>query len=111
MTLWLLWPTSVVSGALKSCVRAVRLSALKSPAAVHCRSAPGQKTSNPSLKALATEEYGKRETSLFGPGFLEKASRRLEAEKTLSKVSSQGNKGGPPSKKARYENDKSDLNF
>ena len=64
---------------------------------------------NPSLKALATEEYGKRETSLFGPGFLEKASKRLEAEKTLSKVSSQGNKGGPPSKKARYENDKSDL--
>lgn len=64
---------------------------------------------NPSLKALATEEYEKRETSLFGPGFLEKASRRLEAEKTLSKVASQGNKGGPPSKKARYENDKSDL--
>ena len=64
---------------------------------------------NPSLKALATEEYGKRETSLFRPGFLEKASKRLEAEKTLSKVSSQGNKGGPPSKKARYENDKSDL--
>ena len=49
---------------------------------------------NPSLKALATEEYEKRETSLFGPGFLEKASRRLEAEKTLSKVAGQGNKGG-----------------
>ena len=61
---------------------------------------------NPSLKALATDDYEKRETSLFGPGFLEKASKRLEAEKTLSKVSSQGNKGD---KKARYENDKSDL--
>ena len=36
---------------------------------------------NPSLKALATEEHGKHETSLFGPGFLEKASKRLEAEK------------------------------
>ena len=45
MTLWLLWPTGVVSGALKSCVRAVRLSALRSPAAVRCRSALDQKTS------------------------------------------------------------------
>ena len=42
---------------------------------------------NPQLKSLATEEYSKRETNLFGPGFLEKASKRLEAEKTLSKVS------------------------
>ena len=36
------------------------------------------------LKALATEEYEKRETNLFGLGFLEKASKRLEAEKTLA---------------------------
>jgi len=64
---------------------------------------------NPTLKALATEEYEKRETNLFGPGFLEKASKRLEAEKTLNKVSGQSNKSGPPHKRARYENDKSDL--
>ena len=31
---------------------------------------------------------GKRETSLFGPGFLEKASKRLEVDKTLPKVTS-----------------------
>jgi len=37
---------------------------------------------NPKLKALATEEYEKRKTNLFGPGFLEKASKRLEAERT-----------------------------
>ena len=38
---------------------------------------------NPQLKALATEEYDKRESNLFGPGFLEKATKRLEAEKGL----------------------------
>ena len=64
---------------------------------------------NPTLKALATEEYEKRETNLFGSGFLEKASKRLEAEKTLNKVSGQSNRSGPPQKRARYENDKSDL--
>ena len=31
---------------------------------------------NPQLKALATEEYIKRESNLFGPGFLEKATKR-----------------------------------
>ena len=64
---------------------------------------------NPQLKSLASEEYSKRETKLFGPGFLEKASKRLEAEKTLNKVSVQGKGGGPPPKKGRYDNDKSDL--
>lgn len=64
---------------------------------------------NPQLKSLATEEYSKRESNLFGPGFLEKASKRLEAEKTLSKVTAQGRGGGPPPKKGHYENDKNDL--
>ena len=57
----------------------------------HAITLEGQKVAwsrtNPSLNALATEDYEKRETSLFRPGFLEKASKRLEAEKTLSKVS------------------------
>ena len=64
---------------------------------------------NPRLKSLASEEYDKRESSLFGPGFLEKASKRLEAEKTLARVSDQGRGGGPPAKKSRFANDKSDL--
>lgn len=61
------------------------------------------------LKALATEEYEKRETNLFGWGFLENASKRQEAEKAMKKVSGQSNKSGLPHKRARYENDKSDL--
>ena len=44
---------------------------------------------NPKLKSFANEEYEKRETNLFGPGFLEKASKRLEVDKTLAKVTSQ----------------------
>lgn len=61
------------------------------------------------MKTLATEDYEKRETNLFGPGFLEKASKRLEAKKTLSKAVGQGSKGGPPNKKPHYDNDTSDL--
>jgi len=64
---------------------------------------------NPKLKSLASEEYGERESNLFGPGFLEKASKRLEVEKTLDKVSNQGKSSQQAHKKARFENDKSDL--
>ena len=67
---------------------------------------------NPKLKSLATKEYEKGETNLFGPGFLEKASKRIEVDKTMEKVSTPSHKGGPPpppQKKARYANDKSDL--
>ena len=64
---------------------------------------------NPQLKTLATEEYDKRESNLFESGFLEKATKRLEAEKALSKVTSQGRGGGPPPKRARFENDRNDL--
>ena len=56
---------------------------------------------NPQLKTLATEEYDKRQSNLFGPWFLEKATKRLEIEKALSKVTSmQGRGGGPPPKRA-----------
>ena len=61
---------------------------------------------NPKLRSLGSEEYGERGTDLFGPGFLAKASKRLEVEKTLAKVA----KPLPQSvKKGRYENNKSDV--
>ena len=44
---------------------------------------------NPKLKSLATEDYSGREANLFGARFLEKASKRLEVEKRLAKVSNQ----------------------
>ena len=63
---------------------------------------------NPKLKSLANEEYEKRKTSLFGPGFLEKASKRIEASKTLDKVSY--NPSRPlPKKRAWFDNNKDDL--
>ena len=63
---------------------------------------------NQKLKSLASEEYNERESNLFGPGFLGKASKRLEVEKTLDKVSNQG-KIGRSQKRPRYGKDKSDL--
>ena len=63
---------------------------------------------NPKLKSLSSEEYNERESNLFGPGFLEKASKCLEVENTLDKVSNQG-MAGPYQKRARYDKDKSDL--
>ena len=59
---------------------------------------------NPRLKDLATEEYKERDTNLFGPSFLEKASKRIEVEKTLSKVSNEGKPsyGSQQSKRPRY---------
>ena len=62
---------------------------------------------NPKLKALATEDYSKRETNLFGPGFLEKASKKLELDKTIAKVSQPG--GFQSAKRARFSKDASDL--
>ena len=62
---------------------------------------------NPKLKILATEEYQGREANLSGSGFLEKASNRIELDKTLEKVTRQG-KTTHPNKTARYENDKGD---
>ena len=60
---------------------------------------------NPKLKSLASEEYEKRKIS---SGFLEKASKQIEASKTLKKVSY--NPSRPlPKKRARFDNDKDDL--
>ena len=39
---------------------------------------------NPKLKSLASEEYEKKKISLFGPGFLEKASKWIEASKSYN---------------------------
>ena len=60
------------------------------------------------MKSLASEEYGERDSELFEPGFLEKASKRLEVEKSLDKVSNP-TKFGPQQKRSRYDKDKSDL--
>lgn len=57
---------------------------------------------NPKLKTLATEEYSEREANLFGPGFLEKASKRLEVEKTLAKVTNEGKPNQQGIKRPRY---------
>ena len=59
---------------------------------------------NPNLKALATESYEKREDQIFGPGFLEKASKKIETQKALAKVSSE-----QTSRKRTWDNDKSNL--
>ena len=38
------------------------------------------------MKSLASEDYDKRETNLFGLGFMEKTSKRIEADKTIANV-------------------------
>ena len=48
---------------------------------------------SPKLKSLAAEDYGKRDTNLFGSGFMEKASKRMQAYKTIAKVASGHSKG------------------
>ena len=64
---------------------------------------------NPKLKALATENYEKRETNLFGPTFMEKATKRVEANKALEKVTgSTPQAGAPPHKKPRIQGRKQD---
>ena len=60
---------------------------------------------NPKLKSLATEEYKDREDRLFGPGFLEKAAKKLEADKALAKVSAPASE----SQKRPFQQDQSDL--
>ena len=47
---------------------------------------------NPKLRSLGSEDYDERGMDLFQRFFLEKASRRIEVEKTLAKVT----KTGPP---------------
>ena len=59
---------------------------------------------NPSLKSLAMEQYEGRKDNLFGPGFLEKASKKLESDKALAKVTAPGNP-----RKRNHPDDSSDL--
>jgi len=59
---------------------------------------------NPNLKALVTEPYEKREDQLFGSSFLEKASKKMETQKALAKVSSE-----QASRKWAWNDDKADL--
>lgn len=61
---------------------------------------------NPKLKSLAKEDY-RRESDLFGPGFLEKASKRLEIDK--SRIDYVSASSAPPPKRLKYNNDQSDL--
>ena len=42
---------------------------------------------NPELKSLALEDYKDRKDKLFGPSFLEKASKKLDTDKGLAKIS------------------------
>ena len=62
---------------------------------------------NPKLKSLAEEDYSTRESALFGPGFLEMASKRIELDKTMSKVAAQP--APPPAKRQKFSEDRSDL--
>ena len=59
---------------------------------------------NPNLKALTTEPYKKREDQLFGPGFLEKALKKLETQKALAKVYTE-----QASRKLAWNDEKTDL--
>ena len=61
---------------------------------------------NLKLKSLAEEDYKDREHNLFGPGFLEKASKKLEVDKGFVKVA---HDSSGSSRKRTYEEDPKDL--
>ena len=65
---------------------------------------------NPKLRSLATEDYSKRGSNLFGPGFQEKASKRIKLDKAMSKVSLPSS-AGPASKKRKFGWDRPDLRY
>ena len=60
---------------------------------------------NPSLKTLATESYENRKDNLFGPGFLEKAAKKMDTDKALAKVVRES----PKPRKRPFEEDPNDL--
>ena len=60
---------------------------------------------NPGMKSLAKEDYDNRKGNLFGPGFLEKASKKVEADKALAKVVQDGSNTW----KRSFEDDPKDL--
>ena len=57
------------------------------------------------LKSLATEDYKDMEDWLFGPGFLEKAAKKLETEKALAMVIALPSE----QQKRPFQEDKKDL--
>ena len=65
---------------------------------------------NPALKDIPVEddEEGSKATTLFGGGFMEKANKRLEEEKTLTKVAGL-QRENPAAKRQRFSHDSSDL--
>ena len=60
---------------------------------------------NPNLKSIATEDFSNRNDQLLSPGFLERASKNIETEKVLDKVS----ESGPPYKRPRIAENSGDL--
>ena len=60
---------------------------------------------NPSMKTLAKETYDNRKNNLFGPRFLEKALKKIDADKALAKVVHNGSN----SRKRPLEDDPKDL--
>ena len=65
---------------------------------------------NPLIKDFYLEEEGKdkKGTTLFGGGFLEKATKRVEEDKALAKVTG-GSKEIPSAKQRQYSQDLKDL--
>jgi len=65
---------------------------------------------NPALKDIPVEEdeEASKGTPLFGGGFMEKANKRLEEEKTLSKVAGL-QRETPAAKRQRFSHDSTDL--
>ena len=67
---------------------------------------------NPAINSLPDdkEEEKDKGKTLFGGGFLEKATKRIEEEKALAKVAGAGRKPPPPAKRRRLDNkDPNDL--
>ena len=65
---------------------------------------------NPLIKDfyLEEEDKGQKGTTLFGGGFLEKATKRVEEDKALAKVTG-GPKDTPSAKRRKYSQDPRDL--
>ena len=63
---------------------------------------------NPKMKPLATEDYEKQEIKLYVPGFLEKASKRVEV-KVSPRENPMPKRKGILNKGRSFENEKCDL--
>lgn len=63
---------------------------------------------NPKMKPLATEDYEKQEIKLYVPGFLEKASKRVEVQ-VSPRENPMPKRKGILNKGRSFENEKCDL--